>query len=40
MNKLYNIQINIDVKFMIQNMHGKYRIPTMLKLVDQLSRKI
>lgn len=30
---------NIGVRFMIQNMHGEYRIPTMLKLVDQLSRK-
>lgn len=27
------------VAFMIKNMHGQYRIPTMLKLVDQLSRK-
>ena len=26
------------VAFMIKNMHGQYRIPTMLKLVDQLSR--
>jgi len=30
---------NIDARLMIQNMHGEYRIPTMLKLVDQLSRK-
>lgn len=26
-------------KDLIQNMHGEYRIPTMLKLVDELSRK-
>ena len=30
---------NTGVAFMIKNMHGEYRIPTMLKLVDQLSRK-
>ena len=30
---------NDGVRFIIQNMHGEYRIPTMLKLVDQLSRK-
>lgn len=27
-----------SVSWFIKNMHGKYRIPTMLKLVDQLSR--
>jgi len=29
-----------EAKKNLSSMHGKYRIPTLLKLVDQLSRKI
>lgn len=41
-NPLYVTTEGIDVDEaaqLIQKMHGKFRIPTMLKLVDQLSRE-
>jgi deoxyribonuclease V len=28
-----------EAKSLIETMHGQYRIPTMLKLVDQLSKQ-